>query len=121
MGYLLFYLIARGARVILQSETLNGNLGYVFDDDGIREVSWDDASSYDDGRPCYLLVNADFSGIYPSPALDFCDRIIVVTPPNIESRPDLKSWKEQASAELFIVPPFSRLEVVYLLYVELFK
>jgi len=38
IGYLLFYLIAPGKRAILQSETPNEGLGYVFDDDGVHEV-----------------------------------------------------------------------------------
>jgi hypothetical protein len=77
--------------------------------------------SYNDGRPCYLLVSADGTKTYPSPLLNFCDRIIVVTSPNMDSKPDLKNWKKQASAEEFVATPPSCLEVVYLLYVEPFK
>ena len=38
VGYLLFYLITRGERTILQSPNKKGRLGFVFDDDGVREV-----------------------------------------------------------------------------------
>ena len=119
VGYLLFYLIAQGERIILQSETPNGGLGYVFDDDGVHEVFRRDSRIYKDGRPCYLLVSVDDTQIYPSGFFSFCDRIIVVAPPNLRSKPDLKNWKKQAKADQFIAPPPSCHEVVYLLYVEL--
>ena len=121
VGYLLFYLNALGVRVILQSGTSGGRLGFAFDDDGVREVFGDDASRYCDGKPCYLFVSADFTQIYPRPDFGFCSSTIVVTSPDMESKPDLKNWKKQAQAGQFIVPPPSCLEVVYLLYVELFR
>ena len=69
--YLLFYLIARGERIILQSEKSNGRLGFVFDDDGVREVFAHNSHIYDDGRPCCLLVSADGEIVSPSDDLDF--------------------------------------------------
>jgi hypothetical protein len=71
VGHLLFYLIARGERTILQAETLDGGLGYVFDDDGVREFFRHDARIYNDGGPCYLLVNADGTQTYPSVFFQF--------------------------------------------------
>jgi len=71
VGYLLFYLIARGERIILQSEKSNGRLGFVFDDDGVREVFAHNSHIYDDGRPCCLLVSADGKIVSPSDDLDF--------------------------------------------------
>jgi hypothetical protein len=121
VGYLLFYLIARGQRVVLQSDTPNGGLGYVFDDRGVHEVFRPTALIYNDGEPCYLLVSGDGAEIYPQKIFAFCDRIIVVTSPNMMIKPHLKFWTKQKSAEQFIAPPPSCLEVVYLLYVELFR
>src|SRR5207249_3196471 len=66
VGYVLFHLIAQGQRVILQSDTANGGLGYAFDDDGVHEVFKQDALTYKDGKPCYLLVSADGTEVYPS-------------------------------------------------------
>jgi len=108
-------------RVILQSERLDGRLGFVFDDNGVREVFIHDAQIYNDGKPCYLLVSADGTQIYPSPELSFCNSIIVVTSPNMKSNADLKNWTKQTRAKQFVAPPPLCLEVVYLLYVELFK
>src|SRR2546421_12386761 len=65
VGYLLFYLITQGQRVILQSETLNGGLGYVFDDNGVHEVFKKDSWQYNDNKSCYLLVSADGTEVYP--------------------------------------------------------
>jgi hypothetical protein len=121
VGYLLFYLIARGERTILQSEHKDGRLGFVFDDDGVREVFAHNSRTYKDGRPCCLLVNADGKIVHPLDELDFCDRTIVVTSPNMESKPRLENWKKQLKADEFIAPPPSCHEVVYLLYVKLFK
>jgi len=121
VGYLLFYLIARGERTILQSQNRNGRLGFVFDDGGVREVFPHNSHIYKDGRPCCLLVSADSTEVSPFMDLDFCDRTIVVTSPNIKSKSNLKHWMKQAEAEEFIAPPPSCLEVVYLLYVKLFK
>jgi hypothetical protein len=121
VGHLLFYLVARGERTILQSEDQGGRLGFVFDDDGVHEVSAHNSHIYDNGGPCCLLVSADGKTVSPSLALHFCDRTIVVTSPNIKSKPELKEWMKQAKAKQFIAPPPSCLEVVYLLYVELFK
>jgi hypothetical protein len=58
---------------------------------------------------------------HPLAELGWCDRTIVVSSPDMESKPDLKTWMSQTSAEEFIAPPPSCLEVVYVLYVELFK
>ena len=121
VGYLLFYLIARGERTILQSEHKDGRLGFVFDDDGVREVFAHNSRTYKDGRPCCLLVNADGKIVHPLDELDFCDRTIVVTSPNMKSKPRLENWKKQLKADEFIAPPPSCHEVVYLLYVKLFK
>jgi hypothetical protein len=121
VGYLLFCLNALGVRVILQSDMSSPYLGFAFDDAGVREVSIDDTSRYNDGKPCYLLVSADGTQIYPRGNFGFCSKTIVVTSPNMESKSDLKNWAKQGQAEQFIVPPPSCLEVVYLLYVELFS
>ena len=117
-----FYLNALGVRVILQTPTPSlQRLGFIFDNNGVREVSLHDAEIYNDGKPCYLLVNTDGKVESPSPALDFCSNVIVVTSPNLRSKLDLKEWKKQVGAVQFIAPPPSCLEVVYLLYVKLFK
>jgi hypothetical protein len=79
------------------------------------------AQTYKDGKPCYLLVSADSKMECPSPHLNFCSTIIAVTSPNLKSKVNLKEWKKQVKAKQFIAPPPSCLEVVYLLYVELFK
>ena len=121
VGYLLFYLIARGERTILQSQNRNGRLGFVFDDGGVREVFPHNSRVYKDGRPCCLLVNADGTLIYPLGDLGFCDRTVVVTSPNIKSKLELDNWRKQTRAQQFIATPPSCSEVVYLLYVKLFK
>jgi hypothetical protein len=116
VGYLLFYLNARGERVILQTPTNPlQRLGYIFDNSGVRELSVYDAEIYDDGKPCYLLVNADGKLESPSTSLGFCSNVIVVTSPNLPSKPDLKSWKKQVIAKHFIAAQPPCLEVVYLL------
>jgi hypothetical protein len=120
VGYLLFYLIANGERTLLQSEHKNGRLGFIFDNDGIREVFPHNCDS--DGKPCCLLVSADGNMVHPLAELGWCDRTIVVSSPNMKSKPDLKTWMSQTEeTEKFIAPPPSCLEVVYVLYVELFK
>jgi hypothetical protein len=122
VGYLLFHLIAIGERTILQTEAPSKNsLGFIFDDHGVREISANEAQVYDDGKPCYLLVSADGTKEYPSKHFRFCSKIIAVTSPNINSKPDLKNWAKQTLAEEFVVPPPSCSEVVYLLYVKLLK
>jgi hypothetical protein len=119
VGYLLFCLNALGIRVILQtSASSTKRLGFIFDSNGIHAVSTQNAEIYDDGKPCYLLVSADGTLEYPSPELDFCSNIIVVTSPNLPAKPELRNWRKQFKAEQFIVPPTSCLEVVYLLYVK---
>jgi hypothetical protein len=116
VGYLLFYLNALGVRVILQTPTNPLiRLGYIFDNSGVRELSAYDARIYNDGKPCYLLVSADGKLESPSTFLDFCSNVIVVTSPNLKSKPDLKEWKKQVGAEEFIATQPSCLEVVYLL------
>jgi hypothetical protein len=119
VGYLLFYLIANGERTLLQSEHKNGRLGFIFDNDGVHEVFPHNYDSYRDGKPCCLLVSADGKMVHPLAELGWCDRTIVVSSPNMESEPDLRTWMSQT--EKFIAPPPSCLEVVYVLYVELFK
>jgi hypothetical protein len=121
VGYLLFYLIANGERTLLQSEHKNGRLGFIFDNDGVHEVFPHTYDSYRDGKPCCLLVSADGMMVHPLTELGWCDRTIVVSLPNMKSKPDLKTWMSQTKAEKFIAPPPSCLEVVYVLYVELFK
>jgi len=79
------------------------------------------AQTYNDGKPCYLLVSADGTEEYPSRHLNFCSNIIVVTSPNIKSKADLKNWAKQAKARQFVATPPSCHKVVYLLYVKLFK
>lgn len=121
VGYLLFYFIAQGERIILQSTSSNGRLGFIFDCDGVRQVFSHNAETYNDGQSCYLLVNADGPSECPLGALSFCDKTVVVTSPNLKGKPALKNWQKQALAEPFVAPPPSSHEVVYLLYVELFK
>jgi hypothetical protein len=122
VGYLLFYLIANGERTLLQSEHKNGRLGFIFDDDGVHEVFAHNSDSYNNGKPCCLLVSVDDKMVHPLAELGWCDRTIVVSSPNMKSKPDLKTWMSQTEeAEKFITPPPSCLEVVYVLYVELFK
>ena len=117
VGYLLFYVIANGERTLLQSDLGDGSLGFVFDNDGVHEVFQHNHKSYRDGKPCCLLVSAD-DRVHPLAELGWCDRTIVVS---MKSKPDLKTWMSQTRAEKFIAPPPSCLEVVYVLYVELFK
>jgi hypothetical protein len=122
VGYLLFYLIANGERTLLQSERKNGRLGFVFDNDGVHEVFPHNSDSYCDGKPCCLLVSADGNKVHPLAEFGWCDRTIVVSSPNMESKPDLKTWMSQTEeTEKFIAPPPSCLEVVYVLYIKLFK
>jgi hypothetical protein len=121
VGYLLFYLISIGARVIIQTENLPGIVGSVFDAKGVREIPVLDAWIYDDGKPCYLLVSADGPLTSPSPALAFCTATIVVTSPNLQPKLSLNAWQKQYNAYQFVAPPPSCPEVVYLLYVECFK
>ena len=115
VGYLLFYLIAQGERTILQSERRNGRLGFVFDDRGVHQVFAGDPDSYDDGKPCCLLVSADGKNVSPLDDFEFCDRTVVVTSPNLKAKVDLENWQKQTSARQYIAPPPSCLEVVYLL------
>src|SRR2546423_4000459 len=89
VGYLLFYLCTMGVRVILQMESPIGGLGFVFDGDSVREISTHNAKTYNDGKPCYLLVSADGPFTCPSPDLGFCSNIIVVTSPNLKSNSGL--------------------------------
>jgi hypothetical protein len=110
-----------GARVILQTESLPGIVGAVFDADGVRETSARDALVYQDNKPCYLLVSADGPLTSPLPALAFCTATIVVTSPNLKSKSGLNAWQKQAGADQFVAPPPSCPEVVYLLYVESFN
>ena len=109
-----------GVRVILQAGK-GGRLGIIFDDDGVRGISVHDALDYADGKPCCLLVSADGPDTSPLHALGFCTATIVVSSPNLKSKPCLKSWRKQANAYQFVAPPPSCPEVVYLLYVEFFK
>ena len=104
---------------MLQTPSSTKRLGFIFDDNGVREVY--NAETYNDGKPCYLLVSADGKLESPSPELDFCSNVIVVTSPNLKSKLDLKEWKKQVEAEEFIAPQPLCLEVVYILYVKLFK
>jgi len=122
VGYLLFYLIANGERTLLQSDLGDGNLGFLFDNDGVHEVSQHNYKSYRDGKPCCLLVSADGKTVRPLPQFGWCDRTIVLSSPNIPSKQNLKTWLSQnEGTEEFIAPPPSCLEVVYVLYVEPFK
>jgi len=115
VGYLLFNLIALGERTILQSEHKDGRLGLLFDHDGVHEVFAGNSYRYADGKPCCLLVNADGKRVYPLNELQFCNRTIAVTSPNLKSKKDLENWMKQFKARQFIAPPPSCLEVVYLL------
>ena len=110
-----------GVRVILQTENDPSTVGFVFDADGVRDISARDARIYADGKPCYLLVSADGPQTSPSPALEFCTATIVATSPNLKSKPNLNAWKKQSYACQFVATPPSCSEVVYLLYVEFFK
>jgi|ERR1700722_4503494 hypothetical protein len=109
-------------RIILQTGTA-GYLGIIFDDDGVRGISARDIDKYVyvDGKPCCLLVNADAPWASPSKDLDFCSTAIVVTSPNLKSKPELNSWRDQVEAERFVATPPSCLEVVYLLCVKFFN
>jgi len=101
-------------RVILQTGTLKLR-GILFDDDGVREISEPDIYKLAaDGKPCCLLVSADFPRTRPFPGLGFCTTI-VVTSQNLNTEPDLKSWWKRSSADRFVAPPPSCPEVVYLL------
>jgi hypothetical protein len=108
-------------RVILQSAKPDGSLGVIFDDDGVRPDSTNEAQLYDDGQPCYRLVSADGIKESLSEYLGFCCSKVVVTSRNLESKPNLKKWSKQASADRFVALPPSCLEVVYLLYVGPFN
>ena len=118
VGYLLFYLIAIGARVILQTENLPGTIGFIFDADGVRGVFAQDIWKYADDKPCILLVSADGPLTSPLPALDFCTATIVVTSPNMKAKSTLHAWRKQVVAQEFVAPPPSCPEVVYVLYVK---
>ena len=120
VSHILFYLIARGERVILQDQS-EGRIGILFDNDknAICEVSKHNSRRYRDGRPCWLLVSAD-EDLSPISEFLFCHRVIVVSSPNMVKKKDLKEWMKQSLATTFISPPPSCLEVVYLLYVKLF-
>jgi len=120
VAHLLFSLIAQGERVILQSQDVTGRLGFAFDDNSVHEVFPHNYKNYKDGRPCYLLVSAD-GLVSPLVSFDFCHRIIVVTSPNFAAKKELKDFQTQAKAQTLIAPAPSCHEVVYLLYVELFK
>lgn len=121
VGYLLFHLIAIGERVILQSEQRGWSLGYIFDNYGVHELFPHNAPNYADGKPCYLLVSADGTLVYPLRNFSFCNKIIVVTSPNMNTKGNLKNWAKQTLAEYLIAPLPSCSEVVYLLYVYLLK
>jgi hypothetical protein len=110
-----------GVRVILQAEEGGERLGIIFDDDGVRGISVRDIDDLAQGKPCCLLVSADGPQTSPSPQLGFCAAAIVVTSPNLESKPNLKAWFKQAEADRFVATSPSCLEVVYLLYVKFFK
>jgi hypothetical protein len=115
-GYLLYFLNAMGIRVILQTEGDPSTVGLVFDASGVREVSTHDAWIYMDGKPCYLLVSADGRMTFPSPALASCTATIVVTSPNLKSKPNLNAWRKQSQADQFVAPPPFCAEVVYLFF-----
>jgi len=115
VGYLLFYLIAQSERTILQLKLQGGSLGLLFDHDGVHEVFENDYRRYADGKPCCLLVSADGKHVHPVDELQFCDKTIAVTSPNLKSKTRLENWRKQSQAEQFIAPPPSCLEVVYLL------
>ena len=101
-------------RVILQTGTLKLR-GILFDDDGVRSITVQNAEDYADHKPCCLLVSADGENTYPLQDLGFCTAKIVVTSPNLMSKSRLKGWEKQAQAERFVATPPSCLEVVYLL------
>jgi hypothetical protein len=107
-----------GVRVILQAEDYTGIVGFIFDANGVRGISNDDAWGYADRKPCLLLVSADGPHTYPLPILSFCNATIVVTSPNMKTKSNLHAWRKQVEAEQFVAPPPSCLEVVYLLYVK---
>ena len=109
-----------GARVILQTQSLPGIMGFAFDANGVHEIQAIDAWRYADGKPCYLLVSADGPLTYPLPAFGSCTATIVVTSPNLKSKPHLNTWRKQDDVDQFVAPPPSCAEVVYLLYVECF-
>jgi hypothetical protein len=115
VSHILFYLIARGDRVILQ-EPSGARIGILFDNDkgGIQEISQNEGLRYVDDRPCWLLVSAD-ADLSPIPELQFCKKIIVVSSPNMVKKKSLKDWMKQSRAKTFISPPPSCLEVVFLL------
>jgi len=110
-----------GVRVILQTESDAGIVGFIFDADGVRGISAREALKYDDDKPCWLLVSADGPNTSPLPIFDFCKQIIVVTSPNLKSKTLLKAWEKQFKAKRFVATPPSCLDVVYLLYVKFFK
>jgi len=121
LSFLVFpLLIARGERTILQSEHKDGRLGFVFDDNGVREVSAHNSRNYKDDKSCCLLVSADGKMVYPFDEFDFCDTTIVVTSPNMRPKLNLENWRKQFKAGQFIAPPPSCHEVVYLLYIKLY-
>jgi hypothetical protein len=74
--------------------------------------------------PCLVVAEGN---IYahgeesPLEYLGFCRSKVVVTSRNLESKPNLKKWSKQASANRFVPLPPSCLEVVYLLYVGPFN
>jgi hypothetical protein len=107
-------------RVILQTGQ-GGRLGIIFDDDGVRGISVRNIDELAKGKPCCLLVSADGPQTSPSPEFDFCAAAIVVTSPNLKSKPMLNAWFKQAEAERFVATSPSCLEVVYLLYVKFFN
>jgi hypothetical protein len=110
-----------GVRVILQSESNSGIIGFIFDADGVRGITALKAWDYADGKPCVLLVSADGPNTYPLLDLRFCSATIVVTSPNMRTKSLLRAWGKQTVANQFVAPPPSCLEVVYLLYVKFFK
>ena len=110
-----------GVRVILQTGT-SGRLGIIFDDDGVRGISEHDIDNYaTDGKPCCLLVNADGPVTTPLRDFGFSTTTIVVTSPELPSKPSLDYWERRYEADQFVAPTPLCLEVVYLLYVEFFK
>jgi len=121
VSHILFYLIARGERVILQEQS-GGRIGLLFDNDknAIHQVSKKNSWRYMDGRPCWLLVSAD-ENKSPISEFNFCERAIVVSSPNMVKNKDLKEWVKQSQAKTFVSPPPSCLEVVFVLYVKLFE
>ena len=125
VGYLLFYLIALGERIILQDmrEEFDRS-GFLFDEKGVREITaanFQTFDEFDDDRPCWLLVNADGKKTSPSLAFSFCNKEIVVSSPNYEAKPELKSWLNQEKPQRIISPPPPCHEVVWHVYVKVFK